>query len=94
MPWFSVPGHASDMWHVCEPRAPSAKSLSGPIEIHSSPEAVRIPRRMASWTCSWCSTLWMRMSSSPRSRSFWYAYRQSAPSMSWMDVMPRLSSSR
>lgn len=34
------------------------------------------------------------MSSSPRSRIFWYAYRQSALSMSWIEVMPRLSSSR
>ena len=69
IPWSCVPGHASDMWHVWEPRAPSAKSLSGPMEIHSSPEWVRIPRRMKSSICSCRRILCTRMSSSPRSWS-------------------------
>ncbi len=69
IPWSWVPGHGSDMWHVWEPRAPSAKSLRGPMEIHSSPAPVRIPRRMNSWICSWRRILCTRMSSSPRSRS-------------------------
>lgn len=85
------PGNGSPMWHVCDPRAPSLNTLTGPVDSQSSPSPVRRPSSIA-WSRAVSGTdLWTRIVSSPAARKVSYAAVASSPSKQWTPVRPTAS---